>query len=367
MSEDFRPSIQGSRRIGLSLVVPVFNEAETIDAFLMRVLPVVSDRMQYRSGASGFEIVFVDDGSSDGTYRKLQQLSRDNPAIKVIGLSRNFGKDAALSAGLDHAAGMAIIPLDVDLQDPPEVIPDLYEKWLEGYDVVYGVRVDRTSDSAAKRWTAHLFYRLFNRLSETEIPYNAGDFRLLDRRVVEALKRLPERNRFLKGMYAWVGFRQASVPIVREKRAAGSSKWRYWRLWNFALDGIAAFSTVPLRIWTYVGVAIALADMVYAAFLILRTMIQGVDVPGYASLMVVVLLLGAINMITLGIFGEYLGRIYTEAKGRPLYVMRDRIGFQDAIEDLPEPQEWTQPSTPAWPTRKPTIGGSPRGARSSLG
>jgi len=367
MSEQKNTAPRASRKIGLSLVVPVYNEEDSIDLFLARVLPIVTDLMQHRGNSAGFEIVFVDDGSRDGTFAKLQQISRGDSSIKVVGLSRNFGKDAALSAGLDHSSGAAVIPLDVDLQDPPEIIPELYAKWLEGNDAVYGTRVDRVSDSAPKRLTADLFYRIFNRLSETEIPHNAGDFRLLDRSVVDALKELPERNRFLKGMYAWVGFRQASVPMVREKRATGTSKWRYWRLWNFAIDGITAFSTLPLRIWSYVGACIAAVGVLYALFLILRTIILGVDVPGYASLMVVVLLMGAINMITLGIFGEYIGRIYTEVKGRPLYVVRDRIGFQEAIDDGSDEQEWTPQSTAAWRKSKPTTGGLQRVAKSSHG
>jgi glycosyltransferase involved in cell wall biosynthesis len=356
------PSASGrpATPIGLSLVVPVFNEVETIDLFLERVQPILTDLMRHRGGA--FEIIFVDDGSSDGTFAKLQHVARDNAAIKVVGLSRNFGKDAALSAGLDHARGAAVIPVDVDLQDPPETIPALYAKWLEGYDAVFATRTDRSSDGFAKRFTAGAFYRVFNRIADTEIPENAGDFRLLDRSVVDALKQLPERNRFMKGMYAWVGFRQASVPMVREKRSAGSSKWPGWRLWRFALDGIIAFSTMPLRLWTYVGAFIAAADMLYALFLVLRTLILGVDTPGYASLMVVVLLMGAINLITLGIFGEYLARVYTEVKGRPLYVVRDRIGFQDAPEQSAEQQQWTQQSTTGWRTSKTATGGSSRAA-----
>jgi glycosyltransferase involved in cell wall biosynthesis len=252
-----------------------------------------------------------------------------------------------------------VIPVDVDLQDPPEAIPNLYAKWLEGFDVVYGTRVDRNSDSAAKRTTAGLFYRIFNRIAETKIPDNAGDFRLLDRRVVEALGQLTERNRFMKGLYAWVGFRQASVEIVRHARIAGTTKWRYWRLWNFALDGFTAFSTMPLRIWSYVGACIAALSFAYALFLVLRTIFFGVDVPGYASIMVAVLFMGGINLMSLGIIGEYLGRTYTEVKQRPLYIVRDAIGFDET--DAPTERQtstWTRKSTPAWPPLKTSIGGS---------
>lgn len=362
MFETKTAAARASATVGLSLVVPVFNEVDTIDLFLARVLPILTDLMQHRGGSGAFEIIFVDDGSRDGTFVKLQQLSRDNAAIKVIGLSRNFGKDAALSAGLDFSRGAAVIPVDVDLQDPPETIPELYAKWLEGYDAVFATRADRSSDGFAKRLTAGAFYRVFNRIADTEIPPNAGDFRLLDRNVVDALKLLPERNRFMKGMYAWVGFRQTSVPMIREKRSAGSSKFPGLRLWSFALDGIIAFSTMPLRLWTYVGAFIAAADMFYALFLVLRTIVLGVDVPGYASLMVVVLLMGAINLITLGIFGEYLARVYTEVKGRPLYVVRDSIGFQDSSEKSADQEQWTPQSTTAWRMSKTATGGSPRAA-----
>jgi len=317
----------GAAPIGLSLVVPILNEAEAIGPFLARVLPIVEALMRRQTPALDFEIVFVDDGSSDDGVARLLAQARKNPAIKIVSLSRNFGKDAALMAGLDHVRGAAVVPLDADLQDPPEAIPEMYAKWREGYDIVFATRIDRGSDSLAKRASAGLFYRLFNAIAETRIPNNAGDFRLLDRRVVEALKQLPERNRFMKGLYAWVGFRHASVAIVREARVAGTSKWRYWSLWNFALDGIAAFSSLPLRVWSYVGGVIAAASFAYALFLIVHTLILGADVPGYASLMVAVLFMGGINLMTLGILGEYIGRTYTEAKRRPLYLVRERIGF----------------------------------------
>jgi glycosyltransferase involved in cell wall biosynthesis len=317
----------GAAPIGLSLVVPILNEAEAIGPFLARVLPIVEALMRRQTPPLDFEIVFVDDGSSDDGVTRLMAQRRNNPAIKIVSLSRNFGKDAALMAGLDHVRGAAVVPLDADLQDPPEAIPEMYAKWREGYDIVFATRTDRGSDSLAKRASAGLFYRLFNAIAETRIPNNAGYFRLLDRRVVEALKQLPERNRFMKGLYAWVGFRHASVAIVREARVAGASKWRYWSLWNFALDGIAAFSSLPLRVWSYVGGAIAAASFAYALFLIVHTLILGADVPGYASLMVAVLFMGGINLMTLGILGEYIGRTYTEAKRRPLYLVRERIGF----------------------------------------
>jgi glycosyltransferase involved in cell wall biosynthesis len=258
-----------------------------------------------------------------------------NPAVKIVRLSRNFGKELALTAGLDHAGGAAVVVIDADQQDPPELIPELLAKWREGYDVVYARRTSRAGDNLAKRATASWFYRIFNRLTDVAIPNDTGDFRLMDRRVIEALGELPERNRFMKGLFSWVGFRQVAVDYEREPRAFGKTKWNYWRLWNLAIEGITSFSTVPLRIWSYVGFFIALFAIAYALFLIFRTIMMGVDVPGYASLMVVVLFLGGINLLTLGIFGEYLGRIYMEAKGRPLYLVRERHGF-DEPESRPE-------------------------------
>ena len=348
-----------ARKIGLSLVVPVLNESESVGVFLARVVPIVEELMRPHGPAIGYEIVFVDDGSTDDTVAKLVALRTEVPAVRVVRLSRNFGKDTALSAGLEHSSGAAVVPLDVDLQDPPEAIPELYAKWLEGNDIVYATRVDRASDSAAKRMTAGLFYRIYNKIADTKIPDNAGDFRLLDRKVVDALCQLPERNRFMKGLYAWVGFRQTAIEIVRAPRAAGTSKWRYWRLWNFALDGITAFSTMPLRIWSYIGAGIASLAFAYALYLILRTILLGADVPGYASLMVAVLFMGGVNLMSLGILGEYLGRAYTEVKRRPLYLVAERIGFpQDHIPQQTDDRPWTPQSTTEWRPTKTGTGGS---------
>jgi glycosyltransferase involved in cell wall biosynthesis len=211
--------------------------------------------------------------------------------------------------------------MDVDLQDPPELIPRFLERWREGYDVVYGVRASRASDTTSKRMTAGWFYRLFNRLSQTRIPENAGDFRLIDRRAADVLRGLPERNRFMKGLFAWVGFRSVGVPYERAPRAAGTTKWNYWRLWNFAIDGLVSFSTVPLRVWTYVGALVALCSFLYALIIVARVILFGIDVPGYASLMTVVLFIGGVQLLSLGVIGEYLGRLFVEVKGRPVYVV----------------------------------------------
>jgi glycosyltransferase involved in cell wall biosynthesis len=305
----------------ITVVVPMYNEAACVDRFFERIEPVLDGL------GGGYDIVCVDDGSSDDTLARLVAHRARNPAIKVLGLSRNFGKDIALSAGLDHAHGDAVVIIDADMQDPPELIPELHAKWREGYDVAYGARTSRDGYTLAKRASASWFYRLYNRLTDVPIPSDAGDFRLLDQRVVAALRRLPERNRFMKGLYAWAGFRQIGVPYSRPPREAGATKWGYWKLWNFALDGITSFSSVPLRVWTYVGLLISLIAFSYAGYLVLRTLIMGVDVPGYASLMVSVLLIGGLNLFTLGIIGEYVGRMYAEVKGRPLYVVRDCIGF----------------------------------------
>lgn len=241
----------------------------------------------------------------------------------MANLTRNFGKEAALTAGIDQAKGDAVIIMDVDLQDPPELILDFLAKWHEGYDVVYGKRIIRDSDSLAKRASANWFYKLFNKVSPVKIPENAGDFRLMDRRVVEVVKRLHERNRFMKGMFAWVGFRSTGVPYTRKPRPAGQTKWNYWKLWNFALDGLVGFSTAPLRIWMYFGAIVAIIAFLYSLFIVAKVIIFGIDVPGYASLMTAILFFGGVQLLSLGVVGEYLGRLFTEVKGRPVYVMEN--------------------------------------------
>ena len=299
----------------MSLVVPVFNEEELIDLYLDTVPPLM-ERDGFR-----FEIVFVNDGSRDNTLAHLLDRAALDRRLRIVNLSRNFGKEAALTAGIDHARGDVIVPMDIDLQDPPELIGPFMARWREGYDVVYGVRTQRTWDTAAKRLSANWFYRVFNSMSPVRIPENVGDFRLVDRRAVEVLRQLPERNRFMKGLFAWVGFNAVGVPYERPQRAAGSSKFNLWRLWNFALDGVVSFSTAPLRAWFYVGVVIAAISVLYALFIITRVLIFGIDTPGYASLLIAVLLMGAIQLLSLGIIGEYLGRLFLEVKGRPIYVV----------------------------------------------
>lgn len=305
----------------LSLVVPMHNEAE--------VLPTTLAAIHAEMAALGvdYEVIGVDDGSADGTFEIFSELAASNPCLRGLRLSRNFGKEAALSAGLDFCKGDMVVPIDADLQDPPALIGDFITLWEAGYDVVYGVRTERRSDTFFKRATAGAFYRVFNRISDVPIPGDTGDFRLMDRAVVEALKALPERNRFMKGLFAWVGFRQVGVPYARPERAAGQTSFNGPRLFRFALDGITAFSTAPLRVWSLVGLAGAASALAYAVFLIVHVLVRGRDIPGYASLMVVLLLFSSFQMIALGVFGEYLGRMYQEIKGRPLYIVSDRVGI----------------------------------------
>jgi glycosyltransferase involved in cell wall biosynthesis len=314
-------ALRSCRGRRLSLVIPMHNEEPVLDALFERLEATVG-KLKVE-----LEIVCVDDGSRDRTLELLRTRAAGDKRIRALSLSRNFGKEAALTAGLEAVTGDMVIPLDADLQDPPELIAEFVALWEQGYDVVYGVRSDRTSDTVLKRTTADLFYRLFNSMSDYPIPASTGDFRLMDRRVVEALKQLPERNRFMKGLFAWVGFRQVGVPYVRPARLAGETAWGYRKLFRFAIDGVTAFTTLPLRIWTAVGIGAALLAVITGLSLIVRVLIVGRDVPGYASLMVVVLFGFALQMIALGVMGEYIGRMYQEVKGRPTYLVKDRIGF----------------------------------------
>lgn len=304
----------------ISIVAPCYNESETVDLFVAEIDKILRDA-DFRA-----EIIFIDDGSRDDTRARLSRLATSRDNVRAIALSRNFGKEAALTAGVDYARGDAVIVMDVDLQDPPELVLDFVRKWRDGYDVVYAAREDRRSDTAAKRATANLFYRLFNKVSAIKIPENAGDYRLMDRRVVEHIKALPERSRFMKGLFAWVGFNAVAVPYVRPERAAGETKFNFWKLWNFAIDGFTSFSTAPLRVWTYFGVLVAAVSIFYASFIVLQTLISGRDVPGYASLLVFILFFGSVQMISVGILGEYIARLFAEVKQRPIYIVDDILG-----------------------------------------
>ncbi|MGH7842713.1 MAG: glycosyltransferase family 2 protein [Candidatus Binataceae bacterium] len=309
--------------VEISIVAPVRNEAQVLDELLTRLAKVLAGLQL------SYEIVCVDDGSTDASLELLLARRARMPELRVISLSRNFGKDIALTAGLEHARGAAVVPIDSDLQDPPELIAPMVAKWREGFDVVYATRRERGGESFLKRASARYFYRVFDRISDFPMPRDTGDFRLLDRRVVDVLIRLPERTRFMKGLFAWVGFRQTAVTFDRPERRGGSSKWSYWRLWNFALDAVTSFSSLPLKVWSYLGVIISLLAFLYALFLAGLKVFRGIDVPGYASIMVAVLFFGGVQLISLGIIGEYLARTYNEAKGRPLYLVRERWGFDD--------------------------------------
>ncbi|MNZ63201.1 hypothetical protein D3C78_813420 [compost metagenome] len=303
--------------VNLSLVIPVFNEEDAVDLFVDKVTQVFG---VWKSIFIDF--IFVNDGSTDLTLEKLLMRQQQDSRIKIIDLSRNFGKEAALTAGLQAANGDVVVPIDVDLQDPPELILEMIAKWREGYEVVLGRRINRDSDGWAKRTFSNYFYRLHNKIANPRIPANVGDFRLMDRCVIEALKELPETHRFMKGLFSWVGFRTACVDYVRPCRVAGVTKFNGWKLWNFALEGVTSFSTDPLRVWTYLGFCVSLVSFLFAIYIVLGVLVNGADVPGYASLIVAVTFLGGLQLIGIGVIGEYLGRTYIESKRRPIFLVR---------------------------------------------
>ncbi|WP_227367884.1 glycosyltransferase family 2 protein [Halomonas sp. M20] len=336
MDKDFEraSSTQGCEDVSwlLSLVVPVMNEEDSIDPFIEAVLNVLEGHIPE------LEILFVDDGSKDATLQKLREASTRDGRIRYLSFTRNFGKEIAMTAGLEHARGEAVVPIDVDLQHPPETILEFVRLWREqGYDMVYGLRHEDNEETAAKRQTSGLFYRVFNRLSHTEIPPSAGDFRLLDRCIVDALKQLPERNRFMKGLYSWVGFRSIGIPYQQPSRQTGASKFNYWKLWNFALDGLVSFSTWPLRMWSYIGGGIALLSFIYILVIVVKALLFGRDTPGYASVMSAVLFFGGMQLLSVGILGEYVARLFMETKQRPLYLVAE-ISPQDNVSTS-EPHE----------------------------
>jgi glycosyltransferase involved in cell wall biosynthesis len=319
----------------LSVVVPAYNEQEVLPEFHRRLAVTLAALPE------AVEIVYVNDGSTDGTLGVMHALQRRDPRVAVLDLSRNFGKEIALTAGLDHARGDAVVIIDADLQDPPELIPELLRGLAEGYDVVYGKRTSRRGESAVKKTTAFLFYRVIQCLSRVRLPEDTGDFRVLSRRAVNALGRLRERHRFMKGLFAWIGFRQKALPYEREPRGAGVTKFNYWRLWNFALEGITSFTTAPLRVSTYVGLVTATSAFAYGAFIVVDTLIFGNPVAGYPSLLTIVLFLGGMQLMTIGVVGEYLGRMFDESKQRPLYFVNGyeppRPGEVPAIDEAETP------------------------------
>ncbi len=314
-----REQLAEAGKLSLSIVIPVFNESEAIPVFLNAISSQVCSKLSFP-----IEIIFINDGSSDDTMQVLlaQQIPNKNCIIKVIDLSRNFGKEAAMTAGLHASNGQMVVPMDVDLQDPPELILEMIRMWQAGYDVVLCRRSNRDTDHWLKRFTANLFYKLHNKISEPVIPDNVGDFRLMDRIVVDALDQLVESRRFMKGLFSWAGFKTATVDYARPIRIVGESKFNGWRLWNFALEGVTSFSIAPLVIWTYAGFLIAIFSVTYGSIILIRSLIFGIDVPGYASLLVTMTFLGGIQLMGIGVLGEYLGRTYLESKRRPVYLVR---------------------------------------------
>ena len=301
----------------LTIICPMKNEEKNLAAFFARLVPVLE------SVADAYEILCINDGSKDNTLAYLLKEKEINPNITIADLSRNFGKEAALTCGIELAKGDVVIPIDADLQHPPETIIEMINCWQKGYEVVLARRQNRKSEGWIRRRTAGWFYKLQNKISEVHIPADVGDFRLMDRKVIEALKKLPERRRFMKGLFAWVGFRQTTITFICEPRFAGASNFSGWKLWNFALEGITSFSTIPLRIWTYIGSGISALSLIYATYLLIKTLLFGNDVPGYASLITSSLFLGGLQLAGLGVLGEYIGRIYGEVKQRPIYVIRE--------------------------------------------
>lgn len=312
----------------ISIVIPVLNEAENLTRLIERLTPVL-DSLDVGS----WELLFVDDGSTDGTLSCLYQLNASDPRIKAISFSRNFGKEIALAAGIRYAGGDAVILMDADLQHPPETLSQFVARWREGYQVVYGQRIDRYTDSPLRRLVSVSYYKMFNALVKTDIPEGAGDFRLLDRKAADAMNRMREASRFNKGLFSWIGFKSIGVPYsVAAREGGGGSRWNVRRLVHFALDGLTSFSTIPLRVSTLLGVAVSAIAFLYATIIILKTMLFGADVPGFPSIIISVMFFAGVQLIVLGIIGEYLGRVYEEVKSRPLYLVAEEIGV-----DPPEP------------------------------
>jgi glycosyltransferase involved in cell wall biosynthesis len=310
----------------LSLVAPMYNEEEVIGVFFNTIESTL------KNVDLDYEIICVNDGSNDNTLDVLKNFADKDARIKIVNLSRNYGKEIALTAGLDYASGDAAIPIDCDLQDPPAVILEMIKKWQQGYQVVLAKRIDRSSDSRLKRWTSAIFYKLIAKMSDIHIPENVGDFRLLDRVALEAIKTYRERARFMKGLFASLGFKETTIEYVRAPRAAGETKWNYWKLYTLALEGIISLTSFPLKIWSYIGASVAIIGFIYGIYLIIKTIVFGVDSPGYASLMVVLLFMSGLILLCLGVIGEYMSRIFIEVKARPLYIVMETAGF-DASND----------------------------------
>lgn len=338
----------------LTVVIPVYNEASGLTGLMQRLLPQL-DKLDL-----GWRVLFVDDGSHDETLDRLRTLNEQDSRIQVLSLSRNFGKEIAIAAGLQYATGDAVVIMDSDLQHPPELIPKFVARWREGYQNVFGQRLDRDADSAWRSFFARAYYRIFNTLVETDIPEGAGDFRLLDRKAVDAMNRLPETARFNKGLFSWIGFRSIGVPFIVPQRPEGRSKWSFRKLTRFAVDGLTSFTTLPLRVWSLLGAAISLIAFVYAVVVLVQTLAFGTDLPGFPTLVISIMFFSGVQLISLGVLGEYLGRVYAEVKARPLFIVADSIGFDDA---RPPAGRRTQPRRPG----NTTYGGQdPRNASSPV-
>lgn len=324
----------------MSLVVPMYNEADGISPFFERVEAVL-DELLAENEIVDYEIICVNDGSSDDTVFQLDDHHERNPRIKILDLSRNFGKEAALTAGMANVKGDVVVPIDADLEEPPELIKDFLEKWREGFDIVYGARVSREHDPLPKQITSKLFYKLFNSISEHPIPHDAGDYRLMDYAVVDIINAMPERNRFMKGIFSYPGFKTVAVPFSRQARQSGTSKFSPGKLFGLAFSGILSFSLAPIRLFVYLGAMISLLSFFYMVFIVIKTMLYGIDEPGYASIMSTVLFLGGIQILGMGILGEYIGRIYVEVKNRPIYIVQKRVGFGQADKRQTQEQRQT--------------------------
>ncbi len=323
MQSTTRLSILEAKTLFISCIIPVYNEEAVVEKFLTKLCHTLSELTQH------FEIILVDDGSRDHTIEKIFSLMKSNRQIKLLSLSRNFGKEIALTAGLEHASGEVAILMDADFQHPFETLPVFLQHWAEGYDMVYGVRTHRVSESYIKRHFARLFYWLMQKTTQIDIPRNAGDFRLLDRKIVMALRQFPERTRFMKGLFAWVGYKRMGVPFDVSERVAGKSSWRFSKLTELAITGITSFSDVPLRVWGLIGFLISLVSLLYAIYIVTVTLIYGADLPGFPTLVVAIMFLGGIQLLSIGILGEYIARIFTEVKQRPKYLLQLKEGFDE--------------------------------------
>lgn len=307
----------------ISIIVPMYNEEAVIDIFFAEMRKFLAE-CSYE-----YEIICVNDGSSDDTLNILKKYANEDKKIKIVSFSRNFGKERALYAGLKYSSGDAVIPIDADLQHPPVIINSFLGKWEEGYDIVYGVRENRKNEGRLRRFFSKKFYEFYNLISEQKAPYNTGDFRLMDRKVVNAVLSLQEKQLFMKGIFNWVGYKSCAVTYKCAERAAGTSKFNFWKLWNFALDGITGVSTLPLRIWTYLGGGIAFISFLVALFYLIKTLVYGDSVRGFPTLVILILFFGGIQLLALGIFGEYIGRIMIEVKNRPLYIVDELINIEE--------------------------------------